>query len=339
MSDAILVTGGGGFVGAAVVRRLAAVLADRPLRVGGDAIARHVVALLRPGGSRERLRDLPPEGPWSVREADLTRPDDVRALFEATRPVAVIHTALERAAFAERWEQQHEPLVRVPLEAVVAGLARAGGGRLVHTGSAWVLPGGAALDEDTAEQPASPYARAKALEDRLLPEVAERHGIEWLNLRLFNLYGRYERPERLIPYLVACLVHGEPADLSDGNHIRDFTDVDLVSEAYVRALEVPPGAAGRLYHIGTGRGTSIRALASVVAEVTGGAHLLRFGRKATADGEVPVQVANIDRARRALGWDPPDDLAERVRGVTRWWLDRFGSRSGSGAIRSEGVRT
>lgn len=324
MGRPVLVTGGGGFVGSAVVRGLVGVLAEGPLVLPGGGEVAGVVATLRPGGSRERLAALAPTPAWSVAEVDLRNGAELDALLDRVRPLAVVHTALDPAAREDAARDTLELLVAEPLARLARGLARGGGTRLVHTGSAWVLPGGEALAEDAPAAPASPYARAKALEDRLLPELANRAGVEWVNLRLFNLFGRWERPERLIPYLVERLASGRPADLSSAGNVRDFTDVDAAAEAFVLALRAPPAAVDRLYHVGSGRGTSIARMADLVAGVVGRPDLVRFERRATTDAAMAVQIADIGRARAHLGWSPPDDLDARVRAAARWWSRRLG---------------
>lgn len=327
MADAILITGAGGFVGSAVLRRLVRHLRERPVLISGEHEVSRVVAVLRPGGSRARFEELEPDRSWSLREVELGKPAAVRQLMNDVRPLAVVHAALDRTVHHESSDAHREARVMAPLHELLQSLAESGGRRFVHTGSAWVLPGGVDLDEETISKPDSPYAHAKDLEDRLLPIIAGAVGIEWLNLRLFNLFGRHERPDRLIPYLVARLLRGEPAELSAGGNVRDFTDVELLAEAYIRALESPATVANRVYHIGTGRGTRIADIATEVTKVVGGAELLHFGRKSTPDQGMRAQVANIDRARTCLGWNPPDDLQERVKAAAHWWSERLSTAS------------
>lgn len=327
MRDAVLVTGGGGFVGSAVVRRIAARLQAGPLRLAGDEEIRHVVALLRPGGSALRLEELDAGPRWSLREADLGRPEELRAVLREIRPAAVVHTAVDWTGFQAAEPTDEEPQVASILRELATGLGRARGRRLIHTGSVWVLPAGERLAETEPLAPTSPYARAKALEDRLLPELASAAGVEWVNLRLFNLFGRYERPERLIPYLVGRLSRGLPADLSEPGNVRDFTDVDLVADAFVLALEAPAAAANELYHIGTGRGIRIARVADTVASLVGGRELLRYGRMDTPDRAIPVQVADIGRSTARLGWNPAGDVETRIAATVRWWQRRLASAS------------
>lgn len=324
MSDTVLVTGGGGFVGSAVVRRLVGALDHGTLRFADGSPVRRVVAVLRPGGSDERLRELHPSDAWSIAHADLADAVALRAVVARAAPRVIVHAALPDGG--------GNPLST--LEVLVRGLA--GGGRMIHTGSAWVLAPGDRLAEDAPVEPRSAYARAKLREDEALPALADAAGVEWLNLRLFNVFGRYERPARLVPYVVAQLLRGEPAALSHGGQVRDFTDVDAAAAAYLHGLQAPATACDRLYHIGSGRGTTARELACAVAELLDAAHLLRFDAVHTVDEELPRLVADPGRARELLGWSAPAELWDAVEEVVAWWLDRLGGAPSQGAARTVG---
>lgn len=335
MSDVVLVTGGGGFVGSAVVRRLVRALEQgSPPTFGDGAAVGHVVALLRHGSSAERLSELAPGSAWSIERADLADRAELEATLRRIGPRAIIHVALPGPA-------PGAPLKT--LETLVRALTGVPGGRFVHTGSAWVLASGSDLDESARVDPSSDYARSKLLEDDSLPALAASVSVEWINLRLFNVFGKYERPSRLIPHLVQRLERGEPAELTHGKQVRDFTDVDAIAEAHLLALGAGPPACGALYHVGSGRGTTARQLASMVAGQVGDPSLLRFGDARTTDDELPCLVADPDRARVALGWTPPTDLPAAVERVVDWWLERLRSpdRAAPGirhAIREDSLR-
>ena len=315
MTATVLVTGGGGFVGSAVVRRLVRALqAGDPPRFADGARLDRVVALLRPDSGRDRLDELSSGSEWEIERADLTDPEELGSLVATLAPRAIVHAALPSGAGED---------AVATLRVLVSGLAGLVGARLVHTGSAWVLPSGERLDESAPTVARSDYSRAKLSEDEALPGLAEAAGVEWINLRLFNVFGRHERPTRLVPHLVARLARGEEAELSHGGQTRDFTDVDAAAGAFARALEAGPEAVGRLYHVGSGRGTTARELAETVAEILGGSHLLRFGAAQTADDDLPCLVADPRRARQVLGWSAPPDLRASVESVVAWGLGRL----------------
>ena len=192
MSGAVLVTGAGGFIGSAVVRLFATSFEKAPQRFWDGAPVTRLVALLRPGGSLERLQELPRSPNWRVEHADMANPADLRAVLERVRPRAILHAALDKAAFTDISEAERRRLIDAPLEVLFASLAGAQAGRLIHTGSAWVLPGGSALSERVPAEARSPYAAAKLREDALLPVLQARTGVDWINLRLFNTLGKYD---------------------------------------------------------------------------------------------------------------------------------------------------
>ena len=315
MSATVVVTGGGGFIGSAVVRRLVrAIHVGVPPRFADGAIVGRVVALLRPGGSAERLSELAASSAWSIEHADLADRGELAQALRRAAPRAIFHVALPdngTGAPVATLETLFQALVNVP------------GARLIHTGSAWVLAAGSALDERAPTDPRSAYARAKLLEDESLPELGACAGVGWIDLRLFNVFGRYEQPSRLIPHLVERLARGEPAQLSHGGQMRDFTDVDAMADAYLLALRADEAACGALYHVGSGHGTSARGLAMLVAELVGSPSLLRFGDARTADDDVPSLVADPRLARDVLGWVPPSALGAAVERTVAWWLDRL----------------
>ena len=314
MSDTVLVTGGGGFVGSAVVRRLVGAVHDgTPPRFADGTVVRRVIALLRQSSSAERLDELPSGRAWSIERADLADPRALARVVSNAKPRAIVHAALPDGGACD-------PVST--LATLFRALQDVPGARLIHTGSAWVLAPGHRLAEEALVDPRSDYARAKLREDQALPALGEGAGVEWINLRLFNVFGKYEQPSRLVPYLVRRLTGGEIADLSHGSQVRDFTDVDAIADAYLLALRAPPAACDILYHVGSGRPTTARELALIVAELVGDPSLLSFGGARTDDDELPSLVADPSRAREALGWAPSTELRYALERVVAWWLDR-----------------
>jgi nucleoside-diphosphate-sugar epimerase len=330
---AVLVTGAGGFVGSAVVRLLVKSLRNASLRFWDGSPVKHVVALLRPGGSTERLEELPRSNDWSIEYADMADRKQLGGLLNRARPKAVLHVAAAREIFGDLTEAERNQVNVTPLEILFEGLVGVPGARLIHTSSAWVLPAGERLDEGSELEPLSAYAENKAQLDKLLPILHKRTGVNWINLRLFNMFGKYENESRLLPYLVSRLTMSKVANLSSGDQIRDFSDVEDVARSYLLALQADESICGNVYHIGSGRGITLRDFSSAVADVTGNSHLIHYDTIETRDQYLPCQVADPTRAGRFLHWFPAGDLEDRIRETVRWWLRRWRAVTRSGGER------
>lgn len=332
----VLVTGGGGFVGSAVVRGLVGSMgagSDRPILPDGQPVGR-VVALVSPSASSERLEDLSRSDRWELVRCDPTDAASLGAVLRRVRPRAVLHVAMDPSAHGPLSEAEQVRVIDRPLEVLVRALEGVPGTRIVTTGSVAVIRPGPSLDEGAPIE-LNPsyleYARHKLREEQCVERLGTLTGVSWIHLRLFYIFGRYERPSRLLPHLVRELALGRPVDLSLGKQVRDYTDVDEVAGAYRDSLAAPEKASRRIYHIGSGRGISVRDFARTVAEVVGRPELLRFGAVRTPDEGHPSIVANPALARAALGWAPSGATEELIRVAARWWARRTG---GSGAATS-----
>jgi len=318
----VLVTGAAGFIGSAVVRQLVSALRQRPVICGRTPVDA-VVAGVRPGGSRARLRELAPRPEWSVAEIDLTSPDGLRSSLEEARPTAVVHCGCDGVFDLDLPPERARRTNVAPLELLFEGLARTPGSRFIHAGTAFVLAGGDGLSESAPLAPRTGYARSKAEADGKISELGSAFPVDWFNLRLFHTYGAYEAPQRLFPHLVTSLAQGREARLSAGEQVRDFNRVESMAGAFLAALEADAARAGGLYHIGSGRGQSVRAFATAVAEITGREDLLRFDARKLHPGEVASWVADPTRARQELGWTAPEDERTEVVKATHWWMDHL----------------
>jgi dolichol-phosphate mannosyltransferase len=321
MAGTILVTGAGGFIGSAVTRRLVhwgeagATLWDgEPLEA--------VCALLRPGSSDERLETVRQSPMLAVERADFTATARLRDVMLRHRPKAVLHLAFDPSGFEPQIEAEWQARHLAPMEVMFDALSGMESARFVHTGSAWVLASGERLAEDAPVAPALDYAKAKAKLDEALPRLHARYGVPFINLRLFNVFGRYEAINRLLPHLVDQWRRGLPARLTHGEQVRDFNDVDEVAEAYRLALICPETACGSIYHIGSGRRTSVRDFAALVREAMDVPGEIEFAAARTRDQHMPALVSDPTFAMRALGWQPAGNLESRIRAAVDWWLAR-----------------
>lgn len=331
LTGTVLVTGAGGFVGSAVVRALVggvtrvAGTGEVPTFADGSPV-RRVVALLRPAGSLERLEELAPSDAWEVTRADITDRTAFDALVSDVRPRAILHLAAESADAAERADHRWHDTLEQPLATMFRSLSKEQGARLITTGSVAVLRPGVKLNEDSPIEPSRYYPRyaaSKIREESLVQSLGDATGVEWIHLRLFYLFGRYEAPTRLLPHVVRHLVRGDEVPLSSGEQVRDFTSVEDVASAYLLALRAPDLATRVRYNIGSGRGITVREFAEIVADVVGRRDLLRFGLASPADGESRPIVSDPGSAEKGLGWVASSDTRQRIREAAAWWMARL----------------
>lgn len=189
-------------------------------------------------------------------------------------------------------------------------------------GTVYGLPRQLPIGEDHPTDPISAYGIHQLLVEKHLGLLAHRHGLRGLVLRVANPFGPFQLPGRgqgLVATLLAQRLAGRPVEIwGDGQVVRDFFHVgDLVDAAIMAA-----GYAGpeRVLNVGSGIGRSVlEVVASIDALLgTAGAGMVQRAARAV---DVPVNVLDIARIGRVLGWQPRIDWHEGL-GDTALWLQR-----------------
>jgi len=310
-----MVTGGAGYIGSVIVRRLLrrgheVTVYDDLFRGHRDAVAAE--ATLEQGDVRDSAR--------------------LTAALAAHRCEAVVHMA----ALAEVGESVRSPGwyhdVNVGgTAAVIAAAHAAGAGRLVFSSTAAVYgkPDRVPIDEEDPLRPASPYGAGKLEGERLLGEARARGALSFTALRYFNACGadgpcgEHHDPEsHLVPLALRAArdggtlqVFGNDYPTPDGTCVRDYVHVADLADAHIAALEALPDVQGA-FNLGTGTGDSVRAVLDTVRRVTG--LDLRARVAARRPGDPPMLVAGNARAGRQLGWRPSRSLEDAVRDAWAW---------------------
>jgi nucleoside-diphosphate-sugar epimerase len=305
VGERVLVTGGGGFVGACLTRAL--------IREG-----RAVHLLLRPQTNRWRLAGL--EGACTAHTADLLDEGAVRAALAAARPDAVFHLATH----GHRPEQRRRATVMAAnllgtanlLDAVLAEGCRT----FVHAGSGLEYgPHEEAVPETAAVNPRTDYTVAKAAATLLC--LADSHGGRpVVVVRVFHAYGPWEDPSRLVPYVMGCCLRHETPRVSAGLQRRDFIHVEDVVALLLRAAALPP-TPGLVLHAGSGREHSVRDLIETVVAVSGSKVVPAFAAEALRPNEPAHYLASIERTTALTGWAPRFDLRTGIEQTWEWFRE------------------
>ena len=165
----------------------------------------------------------------------------------------------------------------------------------------------------------NPYGESKAAVERILAWFDTIHGLRSVALRYFNASGsdpegrlgeEHDPETHLIPLLFRAVLSGNPVmifgddyDTPDGTCIRDYIHVNDLAEAHILAVEaLLAGAPSSQFNVGTGAGHSVREVLRAVEEVTGRQVPHQIGPR--REGDPPVLVADAEKLRRALGWEP-----------------------------------
>ncbi len=304
MSRAI-VTGGAGFVGGNLARRL--------LRDGHD-----VHLLDRPGSRGWRLDEIVDD--VVVHEVNLEDAGGVMQALEAIRPDWIFHLAA-RGAYS--WQVDAREILRVNVIGtanLLEAATRVGFGAFVYAGTSSEYGfKDHAPAEDESIDPVSAYAAAKASATMLCRLYAHQTGQRVVSLRLYSAYGPWEEPGRLLPNVILRGLEGALPALVSPDAAHDFVYVDDVVEAFLLAAEEPVVEPGRIFNVGSGIQTTLgdviaiaRRLLEIEAEPVWGSMEAKLW-------DTAVWVADSRRIRAELGWSPRFTFEEGLIRQVEWF--------------------
>ncbi len=312
--EAVLVTGGAGFIGSHLVDLL--VENGHPVYVLDDLSTGNLGNLERWSGEH-LLKCI---------RGDIRRPleDSLTpsALGDGPTITTVFHLAA-RVDVTTSFEQPKEDMEvnYIGTLNVLDFALRAGAKRVVFSSSASVygdvqeLP----VTEDASPNPLSPYGLDKLASEHLLRLYSEQFGIRTCSLRFFNVFGPRQNPANpysgVISKFIQAAMGGDPLLIyGDGAQTRDFVYVKDVAEALYRAAT--SGIKG-VYNVGSGKETSIMELARQVVKLSGkGSKMVHLDRR---KGEILRSLSSIDKIASGSGWEPGTDLAEGLKATMRWF--------------------
>ena len=170
----------------------------------------------------------------------------------------------------------------------------------------------------------SPYALTKKVDEEYGRLYKELYGLDTYGLRYFNVFGRRQDPEGMyaavIPKFIRQLLHGEvPTINGDGRQSRDFTYIDNVIEANLRACKASEAAAGQAFNIGAGGRLFLIDIYNHLCKALGKDVEPNYGppRK----GDVRDSNADISKARELLGYDPEYDFEKGIALAIDWYKE------------------
>ncbi|ATB48279.1 NAD-dependent epimerase/dehydratase family protein [Corallococcus macrosporus] len=321
----VLVTGAAGFIAHHVSARLLA---------RGDAVIG--VDNLDPAGDvalkqarLARLRALPGARDFTFRHQDVTDGPALRALFEQTRPEAVVHLAARVGVRAPAGTAQ--AYVDANVSGFLQVLEQSSAARvrhLVYASSSSVYGAGSAppfQEGAAADHPLSVYAATKRADELLAHAYSHLHGLPVSGLRFFTVYGPWGRPDMAPLRFLRALREGTELPLhGDGQMQRDFTYVEDVAEAVLRVLDRPPQGAPacRVLNVGRGEPVSMRAFLAVLERLMGARARVRS--TPAQPGEMDATWADPSALERETGFRPRVSVEEGLARLVTWFQEQSG---------------
>jgi len=343
----VLVTGGAGFIGSAVVRHL--------IRHTDWTVAN--VDALTYAGNLESLAEARDSNRHTHFKTDICDRPALTDIFYRVRPDAVLHLAAE--SHVDRSIDGAAPFIETNVGGTFVVLDTALGYwraldpaarerfRFQHISTDEVFgslgPDGR-FTEDSPYQPNSPYAASKAASDHLVRAWHHTYGLPTLATNCSNNYGPYHFPEKLIPLTIIRALRGQSLPVyGKGENVRDWLHVEDHAEAL--SLVLQRGRPGETYNIGANNERRnidvVRAICALLDDLLPNsvnrphAKLIEFVTDRPGhDQRYAIDAAKIERE---LGWRPKHSFDEGLRDTVRWYLDNRGwwERVMSGAYRGE----
>ena len=327
----ILVTGGAGFIGSALVRHLIANTAHEVLNYDALTYAGTLTAVSAVAES-ERYRFV---------KGDVCDARAVRAAIADFRPEVITHLAAE--SHVDRSIDTPDAFIQTNIVGTYTMLAEAraywqsleesarNAFRFHHISTDEVygsLGDDGLFTEDTPYDPRSPYSASKAGSDHLVSAWGHTYGLPVLITNCSNNYGPYHFPEKLVPLMIAKALGGDALPIyGAGDQVRDW----LYVEDHVRALHrvFEAGVPGRTYNVGgNNEKQNIEVVTTVCAildrlrpRADGASYAGQMTHVADRPGHDKRYAIDATRIRDELGWVPAETFETGIEKTIRWYLD------------------
>ncbi|MCR9177004.1 MAG: dTDP-glucose 4,6-dehydratase [Alphaproteobacteria bacterium] len=329
----VLVTGGAGFIGSAVIRHL---ITDTDVRVVN-------VDKLTYAANLNSLRSVSDDPRYAFEQVDIRDSDALERVFQTYDPDIVMHLAAE--SHVDRSIDGPEDFIQTNIVGTFRLLQvarshldtlkadRRAAFRFHHISTDEVFgslhPGDAEFTEVHRYDPRSPYSASKAASDHLVRAWGETYGLPVVLSNCSNNYGPYHFPEKLIPLMIIKGLRGEKLPVyGKGDNVRDWLQV----EDHARALWTiaSTGAAGESYNVGGNNEKTNLEVVEVICD------LLDEMAPSLSDGSPRRSLISFvtdrpghdfryaidaSKIKRDLGWEPRETFETGIRQTVRWYLD------------------
>lgn len=304
-----LVTGGAGFIGSHIVRKL--IESGHSVRVLDNFST----------GKRSNVVEI-------ADRIELIE-GDIRSYHIAREAVEGVDVIFHQAALPSVPRSIKDPITTHEVGVngtlnILQAARECGVGRVIFASSSSIYGNNPVLPkhEDLMPAPMSPYAVAKLTAEHYFQVAHQLYGLETVALRYFNVFGPRQDPtsqySAVIPRFIQMMSRGErPTIYGDGEQSRDFTYVDNVVHANMLVATAETGVAGRIFNAACHDRITLNQLVASLNEALGTAVEPIYAEPRL--GDVRHSFAAIDRLREAVGYEPLVDFNEGIRQAVSWY--------------------
>lgn len=301
----LLVTGGAGFIGSHLVRRLTDMGAD-------------VTVLTRAGSPLWRL---PQTGCRRIAPCDVTDAAEVQRALAQASPDGVFHLAAYGADAAQRDISRAVGVNVNGTVNVLTAMAACGCRRIVMMGSGAEYGNRPApIAEDALPLPENAYASTKAAATLIARQYAAQHGIGLVVLRPFGVYGEAEPRHKIFCHAILSMLRGEPLDLTPCTQCRDYCYVGDVVDAAVAAYE-KEALQSAVINLGTGCARPLRDYIERIRALIRPSGAVNYGALPHREGEQWQPAPDVRLASGLLNWRCAHSLEDGLARTVAWFRE------------------
>jgi len=303
----ILITGGTGFIGSAIVNKLTSYYDD-------------INIISKPNDNFWRIENI---RKCSIYRVDLANFKAIEKCVKKINPEIVFHLAgyisfernLEAFDKCFRINYQNTKNLLLSLNNVEYDL-------FINTGTAMEYGNNKPpFKESFREDPISPYSASKVFATKYCELLANLYDKPIITVRPTITYGPRQIGRLLIPWLIFSGIEGEPLDLTPCEQIRDFIYIEDVVDAYIQLSENYQKIKNeRIFNISSGKGIKILTIIDIIRNVLKDTNF-KVGEKAYRSGEPMEIYASIDKIKNITGWYPKWTIKDGLESTLNWWLN------------------
>ncbi|MEK7450490.1 MAG: SDR family NAD(P)-dependent oxidoreductase [Patescibacteria group bacterium] len=295
----VLVTGGAGFIGSTLTRRL--------LKMGYN-----INLIVKKDTNLWRLKDIVSK--IRMHEINLLENLKLSRAVNKIKPNTIIHLATYSNY---RNQQAIKQMINLNIEGTLNLLMASKDinyAVFINTGSSSEYGfKNKPMNEEDLLEPASFYAATKASATLFCQVFAKEYKKPIVTLRPFSVYGQHEEKDRFIPTIIKAVIENKPINLTPGNQRRDFIYIDDVVDAYIKTIRNGKSLAGQILNIGTGKQYSNDDVVKMLFKAVGKTVSVKKGAFPKRLWDTPYWAANISKTNKLLKWKPQFSLEEGLR--------------------------